>query len=184
MADKQPLKKLSEQELIARLRARDTTAMDVLYDMYSPTLYGVVLQIVKVEETAEDVLQEALLKIWNSFDKYDASKGRLFTWMLNICRNLAIDMIRSKHYRVKNKTDDIQTSVLGLSDDAFKPEHIDIRDIVSTLNPDQKQVIDLMYFKGLSQSEIADSYNIPLGTVKTRARSAVKILAKFFKGLA
>ncbi|MBC5773696.1 sigma-70 family RNA polymerase sigma factor [Pontibacter sp. KCTC 32443] len=159
--------------------------MSVLYDMYSATLYGVVLQIVKIEETAEDVLQEAFVKIWNSFESYDTSKGRLFTWMINICRNQAIDTIRSKQHRVNNKTEDIETGArLAFSADDFKPEHIGVRDMVENLNPEQKQVIDLMYFKGLSQSEIAEAYNIPLGTVKTRARSAVKLLSRFFKGRA
>ncbi|WP_250419075.1 MULTISPECIES: RNA polymerase sigma factor [Pontibacter] len=181
----QPILKLSEEELVARLRARDTSAMSVLYDMYSATLYGVVLQIVKIEETAEDVLQEAFVKIWNSFESYDTSKGRLFTWMINICRNQAIDTIRSKQHRVNNKTEDIETGArLAFSADDFKPEHIGVRDMVENLNPEQKQVIDLMYFKGLSQSEIAEAYNIPLGTVKTRARSAVKLLSRFFKGRA
>ncbi|MBD1396358.1 sigma-70 family RNA polymerase sigma factor [Pontibacter sp. JH31] len=170
---------------MARLRDRDNSAMSTLYDMYSATLYGIVLQIVKIEETAEDVLQDALVKIWNSFDKYDPDKGRLFTWMLNICRNQAIDAIRSKQHRVSNKTEDFSANIRsGLSSEDFKPEHIGVRDMIDNLTPDQKQVIDLMYFEGLSQSEIADAYNIPLGTVKTRARSAVKMLSKFFKGRA
>ncbi len=168
---------------MARLRTGDTAAMSVLYDMYSATLYGVVLQIVKVEEVAEDVLQEAFVKIWKSFDKYDASKGRLFTWMINICRNLAIDTIRSKQHRVSNTSEDI-TASFHFSSDEFKPEHIGVRDMMDNLNPEQKQVIDLMYFEGLTQSEIADTYNIPLGTVKTRARSAVKLLTRIFKGRA
>jgi RNA polymerase sigma factor (sigma-70 family) len=181
----QPILKLSEDELVTRLRARDTSAMAVLYDMYSATLYGVVLQIVKIEETAEDVLQEAFVKIWNSFESYDTSKGRLFTWMINICRNQAIDTIRSKQHRVNNKTEDITgTMHAGFTANEFKPEHIGVRDMVENLNPEQKQVIDLMYFEGLTQSEIAEHCNIPLGTVKTRARSAVKLLSRFFKGRA
>lgn len=181
----QPILKLSEEELVERLRSRDASVVSVLYDMYSPALYGVVLQIVKIEETAEDVLQEAFVKIWNSFESYNASKGRLFTWMLNICRNQAIDAIRSRHHRVNTKTEDIEgPMVSGFSAAEFKPEYIGVRDMVDTLNPEQKQVIDLMYFEGLSQSEIAEAYNIPLGTVKTRARSAVKVLARFFKGRA
>lgn len=185
LADQQPIPKLSEEELVARLHSRDTSALSVLYDMYSPTLYGVVLQIVKVEEIAEDVLQEAFVKIWNSFDKYDASKGRLFTWMINICRNLAIDTIRSKQYRVSSTSEDVTAfSRSAYSEEAFKPEHIGVRDMVDNLSPEQKQVIDLMYFEGLTQSEIAESYNIPLGTVKTRARSAIKLLSKIFKGRA
>ena len=165
------------------LRARDTSTMSALYDMYSATLYGVVLQIVRIEETAEDVLQEAFVKIWNTFDQYDASKGRLFTWMINICRNQAIDAIRSKQHRVSNLTQDINAQVrTSFPADEFKPEHVGVRDMIENLNPEQKQVIDLMYFEGLTQSEIAEEYNIPLGTVKTRARSAVKLLSSFFKG--
>lgn len=185
MANQQTIPKLSEEELVARMRSRDAAAMSVLYDMYSATLYGVVLQIVKIEETAEDVLQEAFVKIWNSFESYDTSKGRLFTWMINICRNQAIDTIRSKQHRVSNKTEDIASdSRSDFSAAEFKPEHIGVRDIVDNLNPEQRQVIDLMYFEGLTQSEISEAYNIPLGTVKTRARSAVKQLSRFFKGRA
>ena len=185
MAKQQPIPKHSEEELVARLRARDTAAMAVVYDMYSATLYGVVLQIVKIEETAEDILQEAFVKIWNSFESYDASKGRLFTWMINICRNLAIDTIRTKHHRVNRHTEDITVKEhFGLREDGFKPEHIGVRELVEHLTAEQKQVIDLMYFEGLTQSEIADTCNIPLGTVKTRARSAVKLLASIFKGRA
>ncbi|MEJ8802115.1 RNA polymerase sigma factor [Pontibacter sp. H249] len=185
MAGQHPIPKLTEEDLVSRMRAHDSSAMSVLYDMYSATLYGVVLQIVKIEETAEDVLQESFVKIWNSFDSYDASKGRLFTWMLNICRNQAIDTIRSKHHRVNSKTENISTDTrLGFSADGFKPEHVGVRDMIDNLNPEQKHIIDLMYFKGLTQSEIAETYNIPLGTVKTRARTAVKLLARFFKGRA
>jgi len=182
---KQPIPKLSEAELVARLRSRDPSAMSVLYDMYSATLYGVVLHIVKIEEIAEDVLQEAFVKIWNSFNHYDTSKGRLFTWMINICRNQAIDTVRSKSYRISNTNQDITlTDRSSFFHNGFKPEHIGIRDMVNNLNSEQKQVIDLMYFEGFSQSEIAEAYNIPLGTVKTRARNAVKILSKLFKGRA
>ncbi len=151
--------------------------------MYSAALYGVVLQIVKVEETAEDVLQEAFVKIWNSFPSYDESKGRLFTWMINICRNLAIDKIRSKQHRVSLRTKEIPTSPRAdFGADAFRPEHIGVREITQNLSPEQKQVIDLMYFEGMTQSEIAEEFGIPLGTVKTRARSAIKVLGKLFKG--
>ncbi|MDX5435572.1 MAG: sigma-70 family RNA polymerase sigma factor [Pontibacter sp.] len=179
----QAIHKLSEEDLIAGLRAQDSKTIAVLYDMYSPTLYGVILQIVKVEEVAEDVLQEAFVKIWKSFGSYDERKGRLFTWMINICRNLAIDNIRSKGYRMSAQTNEMPENgkaTLGYQD--IKPEHIDVRDVVNKLNPEQKQIIDLMYFEGFTQSEIAEHYNIPLGTVKTRARSAVKYLEKFFKG--
>lgn len=168
---------------MARLRSRDNAAVSMLYDMYSPTLYGVVLQIVKVEEVAEDVLQEAFIKIWKSFDSYDEGKGKLFTWMINISRNLAIDKVRSKEYRVRNATEELPSNGrVGFITEAFNPEHIGVREAVDQLNPEQKQIIDLMYFEGFTQSEIAEAYDIPLGTVKTRARSAVKFLSRIFKG--
>lgn len=177
------IQKLNEEALVARLRARDDAAVSVLYDMYSPALYGVILQVVKVEEIAEDVLQEAFLKIWKSFESYDAQKGRLFTWMINICRNLAIDKVRSKEYRMKNSTDELPSNGhVAYGSTSFNTDHIGVREVVDKLSPDQKQIIDLMYFEGLTQSEIAEEYNIPLGTVKTRARSAVKVLSKLFKG--
>ena len=167
---------------MSRLRTRDTAAMSLLYDMYSATLNGVVVQIVKKEEVAEDVLQEAFVKIWNSFHLYDEKKGRLFTWMINICRNQAIDKIRSKDYRLTGSTESLTPyENLGFSKESFNPEHMDVREMVGKLNPEQKQVIDLMYFEGYTQNEIAENFNIPLGTVKTRARSAVKFLARIFK---
>lgn len=179
----QTIQKINEDALVARLRARDDAAVSVLYDRYSPALYGVILQVVKVEETAEDVLQEAFLKIWKSFDSYDVNKGKLFTWMINICRNLAIDKVRSKEYRMKNSTDELPSNgQLVHGSTTFNTDYIGVREVVDKLSPDQKQIIDLMYFEGLTQSEIAEEYNIPLGTVKTRARSAVKVLSKLFKG--
>jgi RNA polymerase sigma factor (sigma-70 family) len=179
----QTTSKISEAALVARLRSRDNTAVSMLYDMYSATLYGVIFQIVKVDEIAEDVLQEAFIRIWKSFESYDEKKGRLFTWMINICRNLAIDKIRSKEFKMKVSTDELPTNGHpGFATYSFNTDHIGVREAVDKLTPDQKQIIDLMYFGGLTQSEIAEEYDIPLGTVKTRARSAVKVLSKLFKG--
>ncbi|MCC9166643.1 RNA polymerase sigma factor [Pontibacter harenae] len=178
----QPANKPSEEELVLRLRSRETAAMSQLYDMYSATLYGVIVQIVKVEGVAEDVMQESFVKIWNSFSMYDEKKGRLFTWMINICRNLAIDKVRSKEYRVTGATDTLGASnKISVTTESFNSEHLDVREMVGKLNPEQKQIIDLMYFEGYTQNQISETFNIPLGTVKTRARSAVKFLARIFK---
>jgi RNA polymerase sigma factor (sigma-70 family) len=180
-----PLSVPTDQEtnLVELLRAGDEKALSLLYDKYAPALYGVALKIVKREELAEDVLQETFIKIWSAFSHYDATKGRLFTWMLNICRNQAIDKIRSGSYRVSLKTQDIQdtnTSTLAGSMQT-RPDHIGIKEITEKLNPDQKIVIDMMYFGGYTQSEVAEELNIPLGTVKTRARNAIKILSKLIR---
>ena len=157
--------------------------MAYLYDNYSSALNGIILKIVKREEIAEEVLQDAFLKFWDKISDYNKEKGKLFTWMLNITRNLAIDKIRSKDFRKSGKTDDISVNV-SISDrdysDRNNPENIGIKDLLDKLPEDQKQLIDLMYFQGYSQSEISEEFNIPLGTVKTRVRSAMQKLRGLF----
>ena len=173
----------TEVLLVQRLRDRDEGAMTIFYDKYSPALYGVILRIVKKEETAEDVLQEAMVKIWHSFPSYDASKGRLFTWVMNVSRNLAIDKIRSRQYRVGSRTQPIEESAAlrQAAEPSFRPEHIGLQEMTRQLNPDQRQIVDLLYFGGFTQSEVAEELNLPLGTVKTRARAAIKVLSKLIR---
>lgn len=141
-----------------RLQQQDEAAMAILYDKYAPALYGVIMRIVKTEEIAEDVVQEAFVKIWYSFHQYEASKGKLFTWLINVARNSAIDKIRSKQYRVGSKTKPIEDSPVNHLQSAYdtRPEHIGVKDMVQKLNPDQKIIIDMMYFEGYSQSEVAE----------------------------
>jgi RNA polymerase sigma-70 factor (ECF subfamily) len=174
---------ISEQELVARLQRNDRTAYEYLYDNYSAALYGVIHRIVTNEETANDVLQEAFVKIWNGIKSYDSQKGKLFTWMLNISRNMAIDKTRSKDFNNSQKnqsTENVVSQIGRLKSDDIKPEHIGLAELVEKLDPNEKFLIDLMYFKGYTQSEIAEEYNIPLGTVKTRLRSATMNLRKIF----
>jgi RNA polymerase sigma-70 factor (ECF subfamily) len=157
--------------------------MEYLYEKYSAAVYGVVLRIVKSEDTAEEVLQDCLLRVWHKINDYDKNKGKLFTWMINIARNLAIDKIRSKEYKSQLKSNDIDVNVSLVDksyEERFKPEYIGVRDMLDNLNNDQRSLIDLMYFKGYSQSEISEEFGIPLGTVKTRVRSAMEKLRKLF----
>jgi RNA polymerase sigma factor (sigma-70 family) len=170
----------SEKDLIDRLQQQEEAAMTILYDRYSPALYGVILRIVKTEEIAEDVMQETFVKIWTSFGQYNPEKGRLFTWIVNIARNAAIDKIRSKEFRVGSRETSIDHSPVNHLHSSYevRPDHIGIKDLVGKLNPDQKKIIDMMYFDGYTQSEVAEELDIPLGTVKTRARAAMKFLTK------
>jgi RNA polymerase sigma factor (sigma-70 family) len=175
---------ISEAELVARLQRNDRMAYEHLYDNYSAALYGVIHRIVLDEETASDVLQEAFVKIWNGIKSYDPTKGKLFTWMLNICRNMAIDKTRSKDFNnsQKNQSTEIVVNQMGrLKTENIKPDQIGLMELVDKLDPNEKLLIDLMYFKGYTQAEIAEEYNIPLGTVKTRLRSATMNLRKVFK---
>ena len=154
-----------------------------MYDNYSAAVYGIILKIVQTEDFAEELLNDCFLKVWDKIESYDSSKGRLFTWMLNIGRNIALDKLRSKEYKAKMKTDDVSGNVF-ISDfrysEANKPEFIGIKEMVDKLPAEQKQLIDLMYFQGFSQSEIAEELEMPLGTVKTRVRAAMTSLKKLF----
>jgi RNA polymerase sigma factor (sigma-70 family) len=174
---------VSEAELVDRLRRQEEAALSLLYDQYSAALYGVVLRIVKKEADAEEVMQEIFLRIWSAIQQYDPEKGRLFTWMLQIARHAAIDKIRSKQFRAATKTNSLDGSAASQLASTYQinPDHVGIKDIVGKLSPDHRQVIDLMYFDGYTQSEVAEELAIPLGTVKTRARAAIKFLTKLLR---
>ena len=170
-------------QTVNRLRNGDTTVMSDIYDSYASTLYAIVLKIVRSEMLAEDLLQETFVRVWTQRERYDSSKGTFFTWMLNIARNLSIDTIRSSTYKANldNRTvDDIVGIDEPESSDRIIPETVDLRDLVKKLAPEQRQIIDLMYFRGYTQSEIADEYGIPLGTVKSRVRLAMQNLRTYF----
>ena len=165
------------------LKHREKIAVEALYDMYSASLYGVISRIVIDTATAEDVLQETFVKIWHSFSSYSTEKGRLFTWMVNIARNLSIDKIRSKDFKNQNKNQELENNVTFIDEQrntVYKPELMGIKDLVQTLKPDQKVILELVYFKGYTHVEAADELGIPLGTIKTRLRMAIQQLRKHF----
>jgi len=174
---------LTEIELIAGLATYDRKFLDRLYEMYCGSLFGIINRIIKEEEIAEDVLQETFVRIWQSFRMYDPAKGRLFTWMANLARNLALDKLKSKSYR-NNKLNETICDLQGTVDLQINvnnnPETIGVREIVMRLKPEYKSIVDLVYYKGYTHAEAAEELNIPLGTLKTRMRMAVNELRKVF----
>ncbi len=165
------------------LRNREKIAIEALYDMYSSSLFGVISRIIVDTAAAEDVLQETFVKIWHSFSSYSTEKGRLFTWMVNIARNLAIDKLRSKDFKNQNKNQELENNVTFIDEQrntVYKPELLGIKDLVQTLKPEQKSILELVYFKGYTHVEAADELGIPLGTIKTRLRMAIVELRKHF----
>ena len=137
--------------------------------------------MVNDKELGEDILQEAFVKIWNNFANYDSAKGRLFTWMINLARNLTIDTLRSKGYKKQSKIHSDEKSVNNFSDNTNTAEKFDamgIRKQLTLLKNDQKEIIDLAYFGGFTQDEISKQLGVPLGTVKTRMRAAILELRK------
>jgi RNA polymerase sigma factor (sigma-70 family) len=166
------------------LKNRKQSALDYLYDHYSGPLYGVVFRILKKEEVSEEVLQDVFLKIWNKIDAYDSSKGKLFTWMLNIARNHAIDKTRSREMNKGKKTDDIDYLVnkIDIRENAeLQIDAIGLKEVLMELSEDQRFIVDQLYLKGYTQSEVAEEFDIPLGTVKTRLRSAMIELRSILK---
>ena len=174
---------LSEDELVNALKKQDTIAIKALYDMYSGALLGVISRIVIQTEVAEDLLQETFVKIWNSAASYDSSKGRLFTWMMNVARNLSIDKLRSKDFKNSVKNQDIENNVDFIDEQkrvTFNADTLGLKELVTQLKPEFKDVLNMIYFKGYTHVETAEELNLPLGTVKTRIRMAILELRKNF----
>jgi RNA polymerase sigma factor (sigma-70 family) len=173
----------TEQSIVASLKAKDKEAISTLYDNYAPALYGVILKIVKSEQSAEDILQEVFVKIWKHADTYDASKGKLFTWLINIARNAAIDHLRSKGYKKEIPTESnlVHQQSNEENSESLNTDYIGLKEIVEQLDPVNKQIIDLIYFQGYTQAEAAETLNIPLGTVKTKVRISIRQLREIIE---
>lgn len=166
------------------MRSKDKSSFEYLYDNYSGALYGAIYRIIRKEEIAEEVLQDVFLKIWDKIESYDAAKGRLFTWMLNLAKNQAIDKTGSKEISKENKTGALENFVSDVKSGEFVEQRIEaigVKDILTSLPEDQRFIVEHLYLKGYSQSELADEFNIPLGTVKTRLRIAMKQLRTILK---
>lgn len=164
-----------ENQIIDLLARKDQAAIQLIYDHYAPALYGTILRIVRSEAVAEDVLQDSLIKVWRYADRYDSRQGRLFTWLINIARNTAIDVYRSKAFRQQSENQGLGNAV-NTAGEGDKTDHIGLRDFLRKLDPKHQELIDLAYFQGYTQAEIADELQLPLGTVKTRMRSALQAL--------
>jgi RNA polymerase sigma factor (sigma-70 family) len=162
-----------EGQLVGLLREKDEQAFSYLYDHYAGALYGVVKQIVADGELCNDVVQEVFVSIWRKIDTYDSSKGRLFTWMLNIARNASIDKVRSKNYQQSMRQQPIDDN--ELSHPVVRPgiDDFGLKKVLSKLKDEQRMLVDLSYYQGFTHEQIARALNIPLGTVKTRLRAAL-----------
>ena len=173
----------SDDALLQLLRQGDNSGYAMLYDRFGAMIYGVIKRIVIVEEDAENLLQDCFVKIWRNSDQYDSNKGKLSTWLLNIARNTAIDFTRSKVFsqRQKNQSLDILVNPsIDLGGSTTVTDTIGLRRMVQQLSPPCREVIEWMYFEGYTQQEISDNFGLPLGTVKTRARTGLLELRKYF----
>ena len=175
---------MTQEELLPLLLRKEERAFTQLYDMYSKSLYSIITNLINDREEAEDVLQEVFVKIWKNIETYNQSKGRLYTWMLNITRNTAIDKLRSKGFNNSKKNLSSDNFVHLLDDSnklTNKIDSIGLRDFVNKLKPKCIQLIDLLFFKGFTQQEASEELAIPLGTVKTQNRMCINDLRNFLR---
>lgn len=174
-----------DAELLRAVARGDESAFARIYDRYSPILLGLMLRILRSRAEAEDVLQEVFLQVWQRAHSFDAARGRAFTWLVTLARSRAIDRLRSVGSReraAQRSAEDAppESEPAEWADAAaVRAERADaVRDALAELPEEQRQVLVLAYLEGMSQSEIAAAKNQPLGTVKTRTRSALRKLSE------
>ncbi|NMO95170.1 RNA polymerase sigma factor [Paenibacillus lemnae] len=176
---------IAERQLMLRIIEKDAAALEQLYDQYERVIYAFAFRIVQDTMTAEEVVQELFLRIWNHAERYDGQQGKLMTWMFAITRNIAIDMLRRKSSR--HAASPVTNEVIHLIPD----EHISteqevenrwlgekVSEALAELSEEQQIVVSSIYYQGMTQHEVSDAFKIPLGTVKSRVRLAMKQLQK------
>jgi len=173
---------MNDGDLARRLKNREPQAMADLYDRYGRLVYALIFRIVRNTGTAEDLVQETFLRVWNRVHGFDAEKGALGAWVTTVARNRAIDYLRSlegRHNQTPLELERIEQPSLfaGLESQILNLDRVKIlKQAFGKLSPNQKLVLELAYYEGLSQSEMADRMKQPLGTVKTWVRTALKEL--------
>ena len=172
------------EQLVQQFQSKDERAFETLYGMYCDSIHGVIYNIVRDDAIAEDLLQEVFVKAWHHAESYSASKGRFFTWLLNIARNTAIDKIRSKDF--KNQAQNLNaTFFVDILQDGHSLDRqtnaIGIKQFVAKLAKKCIEVIELLYFKGYTQKEAAETLDMPIGTIKTRNRQCIGELRHLLK---
>lgn len=172
-----------DEQIIQLFEAKDQRAITLLYEHYSPALYHIIYRIVQSDAVAEETLQDAFLKIWDNFPRYDRKKGRFFTWMVSICRYLAIDKVRSSQYKKGNRTEAIPDSVSNSEALSEETNLLDpgLRKVVAQMDRKSRLLIELLYFEDYTQKEASEALDLPLGTVKSRARKAIRSLRELLQ---
>jgi len=173
MSDQDP-----DRSCVSRMRAGDTRALEELYDRHAPLLYGLVLRIVGRASDAEEVLQDTWLQAWRQAAAWDPGRGTVVGWLITLARSRAIDRIRSVASRMRAETSAPPPEVVtGADEPAASAEARQRRErmaaALAALTPRQREVLELGYFGGLSQSEIATRLGTPLGTVKSWTRQGL-----------
>jgi RNA polymerase sigma-70 factor (ECF subfamily) len=181
-----------EVQLMKKIKAKDANALEELYNQYNGLLFGLIISIVKKKEEAEDILQEVFMNIWQKAHTFDEERGNVYGWLVTMTRNKAIDRTRSKDYKTQEKASvNLDDPAFSLKGDKFDPLETTIysdrakmvKKALAEIPEAQREVLKIAYYRGMTQSEIADHLNIPLGTVKTRTRQGMLKLRDLLESL-
>lgn len=167
------------EQLVKNFQSKDEKAFQKLYGMFHHSINGVIYNIVKDADIADELTQDVFMKAWQSSESYSAKKGRFFTWMLNIARNTAIDKLRSKAFKNSKQNLNADFFVNSIEsnenlNDAMNA--IGIKKYVEKLTQKCIEVIDLLYFKGFTHKEASESLSMPIGSIKTKNRNCIQEL--------
>jgi RNA polymerase sigma-70 factor (ECF subfamily) len=183
-------KSREDLQLMTKVAGRDQTAFEQLYDRYGPVVYTMVVRIVKTPDIAEDLLQEIFLAIWNKSSTFSEARGSVYTWIMTLARNRAFDYLKSRERTSRGSGLDEQ-AVLNLPDTshmsnplnaAITSEHESrMREGLALLGREQRTIIELSYYDGFTQAQIAEKLGLPLGTVKTWMRQSLMTLRTYLK---
>ena len=177
-----------EAQLVRRVGEGSPEALSDLYDRYSGMLTGLAFRVVGNRSDAEEILQEAFIQVWKQAARYDPARSSVSTWLVLITRSRAIDRLRSKKVvdktvtAVKNEKRPTHTSPSGTSDVLMQERRQRLGVVLGELPAEQQEVIELAFYRGMTQREISETTGIPLGTVKTRTLLAMKKLRKALAG--
>jgi RNA polymerase sigma-70 factor, ECF subfamily len=169
-----------DRALVAQLKGRNPHAMEDLYDRYGKLVYSIILRSVGDSGTAEDLTQETFLRVWNRIHTFDEGRGRLEAWLVTVARNRAFDHLRTNRASTASLAGTSELDYVGLSSLVDESDRISrkrsVSEALKNLNSEQREVIELTHFEGMTQTEIAAKLQKPLGTVKSLVRSALKTL--------
>ena len=181
-----PTQRVPDSALVERIMAGEEGALSALYDRYAGMLFAMLVRILKDTSAAEEVLQDLFLQLWRGASRFDASRGSLPAWLLVIGRNRALSRLRRRERReILEDPEEFSLesvpSAGDLEDEAARTQLMQrLRGAMATLPPEQKEALELAYFEGMTQTEIAARTGSPLGTVKSRVRAAMQSLKQFF----
>ncbi len=169
------LTEIERLELISKMKKEDPTVIPKLYQLYSRVVYRIALKIVKSEDLAASVLQDTFCKIWKYSSRYDPQKGGIFTWVINIARNTAIDTTRKRSYKQQKSghTLGLEYVIHQPGQDNTTMDSIGMADVLKKMKEKHLTLLEKYYYQGCTHSEIVEDLGLPLGTVKTRLRGAI-----------